>query len=49
MLKRRCKFFAVGLLALVPIIQSFYIVLHYGVNVPYWDEWEIVKLYRDFL
>ena len=36
-----------NLLLLLPILYAFFQVVIFGVNVVYWDEWEIVRLYED--
>ncbi|MPM08677.1 hypothetical protein SDC9_54991 [bioreactor metagenome] len=30
------------------IFYTVYIVFKYGINCPYWDEWDIVRLYHNF-
>jgi hypothetical protein len=31
---------------LIPPLSIFWFVVHYGVDVPYWDEWEFTELFK---
>lgn len=36
-------------LFLLPIAVLFLCIQHYGVNVVFWDEWAVVRLYEDLV
>jgi hypothetical protein len=37
-----------GLLLCIPVLAVFALVYRYGVDVPFWDEWDNVAFYKDF-